>query len=168
MPRLTKRRAGRRTAYNDHHIEALTSGCDWFRVFGENALTVPTRMRDDYTHGDQEADERRRQAWEDLRDDLMADWIESNPFTRPDGWWRYEAPERRQCLSGPHPHDDPAWPNNCPKWLSRGKPRFCAVVPGDYKAQYETQREYLERLGLLTNHERALLANENTLPTSGG
>jgi hypothetical protein len=34
--------------------------------------------------------------WEDVRADLLPDWIRQHPGTRPFAWWRDEAPEPRR------------------------------------------------------------------------
>lgn len=34
--------------------------------------------------------------WEDVRDELLPQWIREHPGTRPFAWWRDEAPEPRR------------------------------------------------------------------------
>ena len=84
-------------------------------------------------------------AWMELRDELLPTWIEQHPGTRPYAWWRFEAPEpRRQVSPGPESLG-PATSFGCPS-LFRG-------IPHD--GMFETEAEYLERLGLLTPVEES-------------
>jgi len=82
-------------------------------------------------------------AWWELREKLLPTWIEQHPGTRPYAWWKFEAPEpRRQVAPGP----ESIGPAN---WF--GCPSSFQGVPGD--GMFETEGEYLDRLGLLTPHE---------------
>lgn len=174
MPR-PKLKSRSRAGYNDEHKEALTYGYDWFRVFaavyGEHNL--------DY-YDSPVIDERRKEAWEDLRDELMADWISKHPGTRPLAWWTFEAPERRRCINRElHPHDEPTrleWeakqePTHAEhsRRLTRGRP---SIIAGpDFKLdpypRYETELEYLRRLNLLVPAELAQEPIQETELTRG-
>ena len=101
------------------------------------------RASPDYTD-DPEVDTRRRQAWEEFRDELLPAWIAEHPGSRPHAWWLYDAPERRRCVTGPHPHDAKDWPEDCPKRLWYGKPSTWQANGYDYTAKYESQVDYLE------------------------
>ncbi|MCC6228523.1 MAG: hypothetical protein IT432_04775 [Phycisphaerales bacterium] len=39
-----------------------------------------------------------RRAWEELRDELLPEFIREHPLTRPWAWWRFDAPEPRSPL----------------------------------------------------------------------
>jgi len=88
-----------------------------------------------------------RRAWEAHRQELLSEHIEKNPGTRPHAWWRFEAPEPRQRI------------RQGPKAL--GPPTFYgvpAVHDGNAFHLYESQFQYLDRLHLLTESERDVLA----------
>lgn len=104
-----------------------------------------------YTKNPFRDDEERKKAWFDYREELMA--VIGSRYSlswglRPHAWWSYEAPEPRKMIK-------PAEPGYCEPdgRLSRGKPKFykLAKLPVDLKKlpQYESQFEYLKRLGLL-------------------
>jgi hypothetical protein len=51
--------------------------------------------------------ESEREAWAKVREEVLRDWIASNPGTRPSAFWRYDSPqssdrvpEQRRVLSG--------------------------------------------------------------------
>jgi hypothetical protein len=151
MPRLTKKRAARKPVWTELHVDALKTGFDFFQPFGH---TTEQRFCDPAV------EEMRRMAWADLGEAIMAEWTVAHPFTRPDAWWHFDAPERRQRIDGGiHPHDDPAWPASLPKVLWLGRPAYVAVVRSDFKAKYESEFDYLCRLALTTDHERHLIAH---------
>lgn len=150
MPRVSRRiiRTKARHDYGEEHLLALQTGHDYFHAF-------PTP-------------EDRRTAWEDLRDEIMGEWIQKHPGTRPWGWWQFEAPEPRRRVDGkPHPFKNPeretkvaAWREVCPEVAAReahklfyGKPAVL-IVPDDFAAAYEDELAYLRRLKLLTADER--------------
>jgi hypothetical protein len=135
MPRKAKLRR-RPIAWNAEHRRILESGCDYFQTF--------------------ESDEQRQAAWNELRETILSDWLQRHPDARPWAWWRYDLPagERRERTDGGrHPFDDPEF--DLPRELHYGKPRFRRSQ--DMEAQFETRREFLERLQLLQPSERRLL-----------
>jgi hypothetical protein len=84
--------------------------------------------------------------WERFGEEILADHIAQHPGSRPWGWWRWSAPEAPRLVeSGGITILDVdnyyPWPEDL-----------------DPHQQYETERDYLERLGLLTDAERAALA----------
>ena len=102
MPILNKKLRERRE-WSEEHREALTTGMDFFHVFAEHHGELSLDYYDSPI-----IEERRRQAWEQLRRVLLPEWIAARPFTRPTGWWKFDAPEpRRRCLNRQHPHDNP-------------------------------------------------------------
>jgi len=132
----------------------LDEQMDFFRIFRPGgAIGFAPRHAD---CDDAEAEIRnRRDAWEDLRGDLLPEFIAKNPGQRPAAWWEFDAPERRRCVSGPHPHDAHDW-GDCPKSLWYGKPRTWQSLECS-QAEYESQVDYLARHGLLTPAERELM-----------
>jgi hypothetical protein len=39
-------------------------------------------------------------AWDASRDAVLAEWIQTNPGTRPAHWWLFDAPEQRHRIGG--------------------------------------------------------------------
>ena len=122
--------------------------------------------------------EQARECWQKHRDVLLAEWIEDNPGTRPWAWWRFDAPERRQCTNGQHPHDCPSYKAHVERVggpssygglafaLTYGVPRLighgygCEQCPES--PDYELEVEYLHRLELLTPAEVELCNSGHT------
>src|SRR5262249_49105146 len=93
-----------------------------------------------------------REAWEQLRERVLAEHIAEQPGTRPWAWWQWDAPEPRRKLD---PGPESSWP--C-RW--HGYPLvYGPVRPED---QYEAEVDYLRRLGLLTEDEKRLLDPSRT------
>ncbi len=105
---------------------------------------------------------------------LIEEHAELNAFTRPWAFWCFDAPEPRRRINGVHPFENPErkeaitaalekWPGHVlytsANELTHGKPAHL-IVDDDVSAKYETEREYLTRLNLLTDHERSLDASE--------
>lgn len=162
MPSPRTQLKGRR-GWNDEHRLVFEWGHDYWGTFGPADSA--------------EAEEKMRQYWADFRGELMGRHVTAHPFSRPVWWWKWESKERRQCVNGQHPHDSAAriaWvaerENEKPgsaAYLNRitfgvpsvlGGPDFAA----NPRPEYETQRQYLERLDLLCPYERELLAKEAT------
>lgn len=159
MPRIQRKLKRKRKAYTAVHIHQLLTGVAYLRGEGFN------KQKGD---GCQQNDQRAMQvAWEKLRDSLLPSFIEKHPGRRPYAWWKFDAPERRRRINGKlHPFDNPkrkAWikrtinstgyPSADFYVLSFGKPAvFC--VPADWNAVYETEADYLSRLGLLMPGEK--------------
>ncbi len=153
MPRLNRRTKRRIDGYTQAQIEELLTGFEFIPGTGFDC------------------DEAKRAAWEELREPLLRRWVKDNPGTRPHAWWLYDAPERRRRVDGvQHPFDNRKRKEYVAKWaadypreaeqnayrLSYGKPNaFC--VSDDFTAEYETEAEFLQRLGLLTGAERQAL-----------
>lgn len=66
--------------------------------------------------------------------------------TRPWGWWEYESPQPRRLVAG-----DPAVIIDNGQFIF-GRPRFYRTK--DHGCQFESQPDYLERLGLLLPGEK--------------
>lgn len=116
------------------------------------------------------------EAWRRHRRDIMDEWISEHPLTRPWAWWAYDAPERRRCLSGTHPHDNPERERiirECEREhpgyreqvsrLSYGMPN-ALMLRSDFDAIYETTADYLERLNLMDPSERIIFDSPGFQP----
>lgn len=95
-----------------------------------------------------ETPEEKSARWRDHGDRALAVWVASNPGTRPDNWWRYASPEPRRQLSG----SGTARGSHQRFPAMQGVPGVLGAVEGD-EPVFETEREYLERLGLLMEGE---------------
>jgi len=110
-----------------------------------------------------------RAAWEDLREELLADWLWQRPGTRPWPWWDFDAPEPLRLRVGGKGDLIPAYDN--PRNLNLGIPRKDDFIKGylsSYTAKYgrqfdlydpadppafESEASYLRRFGLLSPGE---------------
>jgi len=81
MRRKTRRQAARR-GYHDGHQTILESGHDMFGAFAEHGQPEPTN-------------EQLREAWQLLGGDIMQQWLQESPCTRPWAWWHFQAREDR-------------------------------------------------------------------------
>ena len=108
--------------------------------------------------------------WERYREKLLPDWIQEKPGTRPYSWWLFDCPlELRRFLV-----DGKEWEPARRQYMGRdqwvrstsyGTHRFIGgpgvpdspsmfTPPEDYGAEdYEPERDYLARHGLLTDEE---------------
>lgn len=164
MTRL-HRRLREREEITEEHIEALTVGYDWWHSFRGPGDNDETEL------------ENKRAAWEMLGENLINEWAKDCPFTRPIGFWQFSAPELRRCLTGVHPFQRPEFVAHCEEMeleypgyaqrvrkMVRGVP--CISGPPGLQGSelYESERDYLLRLDLLTDYERELLAQESQTP----
>ena len=85
-----------------------------------------------------------REAWDDSREWYLARWVQEHPGTRPWAWWRFDATEPRRRYDGAM----------IPPKEGR---LFGGTVESFRDALYEKQRHYLDRIGELTESERAYL-----------
>lgn len=129
------------------------------RISKHRELTLPERLELVLGPGGEqslwETDFLRRKAWQLNRDKLMAD---INALSRPWAWWRYDAPEPRQ-ITGTRKVLVPF----------TNKPGRVKCTCGEWHLGYscvrESELDYLTRLDLLTDGERAhLAALEETPP----
>lgn len=158
MPRLKRRSKNRMAGFTSWHRHELE--------YGHAYEFIP---HDEAFHGDREA---MQVAWQSMGSIILREWIAKHPGTRCWAWWAFDAPERRQCLNGPHPFDRPdSWRETdklCADMqrrvysLSYGCPSLYG--PGDFDCQFESQPDYLDRLGLLSDHEQAALRDRVTPP----
>jgi hypothetical protein len=81
----------------------------------------------------------------------MAQHVAERPGSRPFGWWRYESKQpRQQREEGPEAIGPADWFGMPSKY--RGEPPAM---------MFESERDYLSRLGMLTEAERRALASLN-------
>lgn len=184
MPRVKRRTKRRRTGYTDAHIRQLLTGHEWFGdAFGRDdrgTLDVDA-MREAWEalRGEllpkwiAEHPGTRPYAW----------WVFDAPERRrrigtmrplyPVKEIDHMTPEPHCELvedGKPHPFDNPErnakvdeWRRTYPDVANRaayklyfGKPS-CLMTADDFEAAYESEAEYLDRLELLTDDERAVL-----------
>ena len=137
MPRRSKLKR-RSSGWTDQQVEILKSGHDFFNEFPEDE---------------------QREAWQDLKKEILQQWLQNQPGTRPWAWWCFDMPAgtRRQRIDDRHPHDDPRY--DLPKDLHFGCPRCLREC--DIGGRYESQEAYLRRLSLLTAAELKFLNGVN-------
>lgn len=123
---------------------------------------------------DPQIEARMREDWETHREELVADWITSNPGSRPWAWWEFDAPEGRRVSDGTFDRQHRVrWAN---KWqrlypkvghlklireLFFGIPR---ISLGE-QVQFETERACLKRLDLLLPGELEAIQELETAET---
>jgi hypothetical protein len=110
-------------------------------------------------HCRKDDEESQRALWDELKDDILAEHVKRSPGSRPWAWWKWEATEMRRVMGldrdivGDETDRLPAFEDpNLPAHFKRnyfGKPN---IYDGFL---YESEEEYLERLGLLTREEKA-------------
>lgn len=175
MPFLKRRGIARRTPRDELRDRVkikLLSGCDF--SFLDDDKNTPLEM------------DELAESWADFREELLHDhingwWCKSTesqnsgePGTRPWGWWEFDAPERRRCLNQVHPFENPGRHAHIAECIERlkipphypyGKDEFrlwfgkpgSLYCDSDFSARFESETDYLDRLGLLTDSERAAL-----------
>ena len=119
-------------------------------------------------------DDELRKAWEENREELLADHVRKSPGTRPWSWWKFDAPEPRRRTGGkgevlgghpstlqyglPHEHDFlTAWLAEIFNSLHPEDVREYEVYDKNDPPRYESQASFLERLDLLLPGEEARL-----------
>ena len=149
MPRV-KRIAKRRREYPPNEIQLLLTGVALTTRFG--AL-----------HKGQGDKAGLRQLWEELRDELLDQWISEHPFTRPFAWLLFDAKEPRLRTVGEQRIES----LEAAQKRGLGEYRLChfenlnrrlgAEETRGSEGEWETEKQYLCRLNLLADSERALL-----------
>ena len=138
MPRISKKLKRRRrpTDYTPRHYQELSTGnVDFFGDLFDGDL-YPTKI----------------EAWSDLKDEILPDWIAEHAGSRPSAWWLFDAPGRRERTDGGiHPFDRPGYPEHLKK-LAFGKPA-CHATREDFLAEFEDEEDFLRRHGLLEPSE---------------
>jgi hypothetical protein len=105
--------------------------------------------------------------WEKYGDDIVKEWIQKKPGTRPSLWWAYDAPKQPDGGSGWFWEGTKPQPRRIVKgdiedhyFLYKGIPRYSKVDPENVP-EFESEAAYLKRWGLLTPYELENLAEEN-------
>ncbi len=151
MPRVNRKRKKKTSGYTTWHVKQLEHGHDWGNGFGGDVEAICA-------------------AWKIFRAQILEDWIHGEPDyasegpgpgSRPWAWWKFDAPELRRRVDGTHPFDDPVRIKAVEERAAKhpdfkatankvyfGKP-CCLCFPDDFEATYESEFDYLERLGLL-------------------
>jgi hypothetical protein len=85
MPRGVRRRAKPRDEWTREQRQQLITGFEFFgKGFGrEGSINRPLNL------------DLAREAWNELRAELLPEFIASKPFSRPWAWWQFDAPEPR-------------------------------------------------------------------------
>lgn len=148
MPRGIKRRAKAKMEWTREQRRQLLTGFEFFgQGFGRDGSD---RRPLDLNLA--------REAWEELRDELLPEFSRENPFSRPWAWWCFDAPEpRREAADGGSGDDAEAWLGS-PAWWARFRETTSATSRASRGC--ESFREYLTRLDLLTVEERELIRRE--------
>ena len=107
-----------------------------------------------------------RSLWDTYREQILSDWVESSPGTRPQHWWKYEAPRAEDITGFERFADEMIEPRKLLKGQGRPiwerlcfKPVFYLGIPfswidGDPNdLVFESQHDYLQRHGLLIDGE---------------
>jgi hypothetical protein len=149
MPRV-KRRTKRRLDYTDSEIQQLSGGVSMtnprFGTWHRNNVNWPVF----------------EQAWDDLCDEILPGWIAAHPFTRPAGWILFEVKEPRLPVVGEASIEALEWNRehrDFRQCFFLGINRRLGIDDDsrDSEAAYECEKQYLTRLGLLTDAEKQLL-----------
>jgi hypothetical protein len=137
MPRVT-RVSKRFQGWNETTVFILRTGLDFFDELPES---------------------HRHQAWRDLKNELMPQWLTEHPGARPFAWWLFDMPAgtRRQRINGLHPHDDPSY--SLEKKLWYGLPQY--QRPCDLLGLFESEASFLKRLNLCSTAELKVLNGVN-------
>lgn len=148
MPPL-RRRAKRRNELDRMEHRLLTTGVACTTRFG-----VPHRLRDR---------DGLQALWNELRDDLIDEWVSEHPFSRPFGWLLFDITKPRLAVEGEAALESAEWFRTEDKDLRRcyflGINRKLGIEDDshDAKAAFESEKQYLIRIGALTETELALL-----------
>jgi len=169
MGTVKREKLSRRPAFGEGHREQLLSGHDFFGdAYGKPPhppiLDASGHVWGTAPLGPAWLEEEAREDWQEHRDELMTYWLQDpaewrktqcrefgypepgGPFTRPWGWWMFDAPEVRQVIGND---------GTCNVWPPpRATPQLGAV--------YESQYDFLARHGLLTEAEIAKLDKVST------
>lgn len=148
MPRGIRRRAKARSEWTREQRQQLLTGFEHFgQGFGrEGSIYRPFDL------------DLAREAWEELREELLSEFIRERPFARPWAWWLFDAPEpRREAAEGEDNPDAENWLGS-PAWWANYRERPSADALASHGC--ESFRAYLTRLRLLTDSERAIARAE--------
>ena len=110
-----------------------------------------------------------RKIWGEIGAEILAEWVETSPGTRPCMWWRCDAPEPRLRLGGRATSAGEECSLGMPiSWIGD-----FFIDHGDFAGErfdpsapptFESQAAYLKRNGLLLEREGARLTAADFLP----
>ena len=164
MPRVKRQLRERRPELGEDHAEQLRTGFGFYPVAADFG---PDPDLEDL-----------REGWLELRDGIMAAWVQEHPGSRPWAFWQFDSKEPRRRLDGVPPHDDPRRrafvatiaasldsPEEGQRYIARTRELRFGVpsvwvydIDGEAAARYETEVAYLRRMGLLGKEEAKALA----------
>ena len=165
--RRTKRR---RRCKLDDYLEYYLA----FLAHGDSSLDlIPQALTHDYFKRELFLEERLEPVWNRHRDTIIGNHIAKHPGTRPWGWWQFETTEDRRLIGDPEDVGiklGDSTGRTYPYRMHFGIP-FRYVVDGYlvyslgsheewdaiFESLFETERDYLTRLHLLTQEERVAL-----------
>jgi hypothetical protein len=149
MPRV-RRKKKMRLDYTRQERNMLTHGvsftCPRFGCFRRNNINWPVLEA----------------AWRDLEAEILPEWIVSNPFTRPVGWLLFDAKQPRLPVVGEQAIESLEWSRehcHSRQYFFFDINRRLHIDDGSNNSEelFESEKQYLCRLNLLTDGERALL-----------
>jgi hypothetical protein len=175
---MPKRRKTARARVLDKEIEklreAIARGIPWRRmgdgrVFGHYDLYAMVRGL--HYHStcslwkDKNDSETPALLWAELKREILAEHTNRRPGSRPWAWWKYDAPETRrafgwQCHILEHGSDCQGILNHRPLPSDTPDMEWARNHFGRLSDDriHESERDFLERLGLLTPNEKTLFA----------
>ncbi|MET3839036.1 hypothetical protein [Bradyrhizobium sp. OAE829] len=164
------------------HDEPLPHGTEGFEAF---QLRRDCAMDDEYPSNSA--------LWEAYREEVLAAWIADHPGTRPNLWWRFDAPRsapealgltsewpdkleepRRQLGGSSQPlyqtsaYAPRFWRGIPTDWPWVGADKFNLGTPIDWSdpPKFESEAAYLDRHGLLSPAERRRLTADDFEPVA--
>jgi hypothetical protein len=143
MPRITRRQK-KRQALTPNQVKLLTTGV---------SMTDP-RWGTWVKPRDRQA---ARAAWEENRSELLADWIRCHPCTRPVAFYQWDAVEPRQRIAGEQQPANESTDFRLSVGFGGLNARLGAEDTRGNEGDWETEKQYLARIGALTPAELALL-----------
>ncbi len=166
MPRLKRRRLTRRPTPGNGKIlipqrMRRCGAVSWIAVTVEQSHL----LNDERPWQHEDNCDELQAAWSQQRSELLRAWIARHPGSRPNGWWAFDATERRPLL------EDVAEPIAAHGEIGKGRNRGDNVTSngrgtsrryllGRLKrdrwhsdGQYESERDYLQRLQLVDEDE---------------
>ena len=121
-------------------------------------------------------DSTRPKYWDDIREELVSDYVRKHPGTRPWAWWAMDAPEpelvdqgedlepvsfMRRQVGGTGALDGLS---RCSFGIPYGIDHCNPPLPNDDPPMYESQAAYLRRHGLLSATEKRKLRKKDFEP----
>jgi len=96
-----------------------------------------------------------RRVWERVRDEFLPQYIAEHPGERTFCWWCFDHKRERPIIGAEHFPEFDRSQNEKHGFLDT---ETYTVVDGHLTPLQEPKRDYLERLGLLTDAERSAMA----------